>query len=54
MATLPLLVFAPIAPLLHWLGRSLALEHAREFMHVTKALVLFASVPSSSKTIYAL
>ncbi len=54
MVTLLLLVYAPIAPFLCWLRWSLTLEHAREFVHVTKALAFFASVPSSLKTIYAL
>jgi hypothetical protein len=54
LATLLLLVYAPIAPLPCWLGWSLTLEHAREFVHATKALAFFASIPSSLKTIYAL
>jgi hypothetical protein len=54
LATLLLPVFAPIVPLSHWLGHTLAFGHVKKFMHVVRAFTLLALVPSSLEMIFVL
>ncbi len=54
MATLFLLVFAPIMAPSHWLKHTLTFGHVEKFVHVVRAFAFLALVPSSLEMIFVL